>query len=347
MDILRDMRNNKDMLDVTLVCDDSKVDAHKLVLSACSSFFRQMMFENPDCHTFIFLNGVLYRHLSPLLDLMYTGEVHVLPEDLAEFLELAQALGIEGMVEISHYAIGTTASPSIVNSIPEDLQIYNQESFIISEAEEDCQNYRLIHEKMAKLGVKENRRYFCKDCEKIGSKVTIYKHIAVKHLNINQNIKENGKEDSSQKKHKVNLGLRGFDDSFEPVFVKSDVSKKHKNNTEDLEQFANKISKKVKFASNNAVEVINERQGSDSFENQLFAQNYDIENEETNDPFTSGIISATNQGFILQEEPQKIVDIFDSPKKPICEKIVMLSTNKYKCKDCGEKGGKRKMYNHI
>merc|ERR1712004_734418 len=36
----RELREEKDFFDVTLACDDSQVQAHKVILSACSPFFR-------------------------------------------------------------------------------------------------------------------------------------------------------------------------------------------------------------------------------------------------------------------------------------------------------------------
>ena len=40
---LRELREEKDFFDVTLACDDSQIQAHKVILSACSSFFRNVL----------------------------------------------------------------------------------------------------------------------------------------------------------------------------------------------------------------------------------------------------------------------------------------------------------------
>ena len=34
------LREDEELLDVTLACEDETIEAHKVVLSACSSFFR-------------------------------------------------------------------------------------------------------------------------------------------------------------------------------------------------------------------------------------------------------------------------------------------------------------------
>ena len=43
----RELRGKDDFLDVTLACGDEQVQAHKLILSACSPFFRNILHRNP------------------------------------------------------------------------------------------------------------------------------------------------------------------------------------------------------------------------------------------------------------------------------------------------------------
>ena len=46
----RELREEKDFFDVTLACDDSQIQAHKVILSACSPFFRNVLRRNPHQH---------------------------------------------------------------------------------------------------------------------------------------------------------------------------------------------------------------------------------------------------------------------------------------------------------
>jgi len=46
----RELREDKDFFDVTLACENSQIQAHKVVLSACSSFFRIVLKQNPHQH---------------------------------------------------------------------------------------------------------------------------------------------------------------------------------------------------------------------------------------------------------------------------------------------------------
>jgi len=101
----RDLRAESDFFDVTLGCSDSNgrsLQAHKVILSACSSFFkgmlRQQAQQNPaHPHPFIYLRGVSFCDLSSVLDFMYHGEVNVAQEDLNSFLAVAEELQIKGL----------------------------------------------------------------------------------------------------------------------------------------------------------------------------------------------------------------------------------------------------------
>jgi len=101
----RDLRAESDFFDVTLGCSDSNgrsLQAHKVILSACSSFFKQMLRQqqshNPaHPHPYIYLRGVSYCDLSSVLDFMYHGEVNVAQEDLNSFLAVAEELQIKGL----------------------------------------------------------------------------------------------------------------------------------------------------------------------------------------------------------------------------------------------------------
>ena len=79
----RDIREEKDFFDVTLACDDSsQVEAHKVILAACSPFFREVLRRNPHKHPLLYLKGVKYRELLSVLNFMYQGEVNVAQEEL-------------------------------------------------------------------------------------------------------------------------------------------------------------------------------------------------------------------------------------------------------------------------
>ena len=101
---LKNLREESAFFDVHLLCDDDahweKLLAHKVILSACSPFFRRALgklqnYPNPA----IYLRGIKSQHLQNCLDFMYYGEVNVSQEDLKAFLAVAQDLQIKGFTQ--------------------------------------------------------------------------------------------------------------------------------------------------------------------------------------------------------------------------------------------------------
>ena len=95
----RELREDKDFFDVTLACGDEQLQAHKVILSACSPFFRTILKRNPHTHPLLYLRGVKYTDLQAVLDFMYHGEVNLAQEELNSFLAVAEELKIRGLTQ--------------------------------------------------------------------------------------------------------------------------------------------------------------------------------------------------------------------------------------------------------
>jgi len=93
------LRDAGELLDVTLACDDETVDAHKLLLSACSPFFRHIFARIKQSQPFIYLKGVHHEDLKALVDYIYKGEAKVSAENLKRFFKTAEELKIKGLTE--------------------------------------------------------------------------------------------------------------------------------------------------------------------------------------------------------------------------------------------------------
>jgi len=95
----KNLLNETEFVDVTLACPDEKqIDAHKVVLSACSPFFKKILLKNKKKDQLIYLKGILSRDLMSILQFMYTGQTKVCKENLDCFLLAAQELQVEGLV---------------------------------------------------------------------------------------------------------------------------------------------------------------------------------------------------------------------------------------------------------
>ena len=92
-------RNEAYLHDVTLVSDDHKtVSAHKLVLSACSEYFRDIFKNNSHSHPLLCLDGISTEDLRNIMEYMYNGEVNIFQDKLDRFLGVAQRFKLEGLI---------------------------------------------------------------------------------------------------------------------------------------------------------------------------------------------------------------------------------------------------------
>ena len=86
--------------DVTLVSDDhNKIPAHKLVLSACSEYFKDIFKNNPHSHPLLCLDAISSGDIRNILDYIYNGQVEIYPDNLDRFLVIAQRLRLEGLTK--------------------------------------------------------------------------------------------------------------------------------------------------------------------------------------------------------------------------------------------------------
>ena len=96
------LRQEKEFFDVTLVSEDHhQVEAHKLVLSACSPFFKNLLTRNQHSHPLLCLDGIRADELQFVLDYIYQGEVQIFQEQLDRFLIIAEKLSLEGLTPTS------------------------------------------------------------------------------------------------------------------------------------------------------------------------------------------------------------------------------------------------------
>ena len=95
-DILKEMSSDDSFADVTLVTDDKKqIKAHRNILSACSSVFKEILQINSNIsHPVIYLRGIQHSEMESLLQFIYLGEAKFYEERMNEFLNVAKNLDI-------------------------------------------------------------------------------------------------------------------------------------------------------------------------------------------------------------------------------------------------------------
>ena len=126
---LRDLREEKDFFDVTIVCEDSQIQAHKVILSACSTFFRNLLRRNPHQHPLLYLKGVKYKEILSILNFMYNGEISIPQEELKQFMAVAADLKVKGLAQKMTVqtppTVANIKSP-ILNTSPQTPTLFSQ-----------------------------------------------------------------------------------------------------------------------------------------------------------------------------------------------------------------------------
>ena len=98
----KDLRQGQDFTDVTLVCEDNqRIEAHMVILSSASNFFKSVLVGNKHSHPLIYMRNIKTRYMTAIIDFIYHGEILIYQEDLNDFLGIAEELGIKGLAENS------------------------------------------------------------------------------------------------------------------------------------------------------------------------------------------------------------------------------------------------------
>ncbi|KAI5743266.1 protein abrupt isoform X3 [Diaphorina citri] len=117
----RHLRDEEDFVDVTLACDGCSFTAHKVVLSACSPYFKTLLKANPCEHPIVILRDVKEHDMEALLSFMYNGEVRIGQDQLQEFLKTAQTLQVRGLTDVppkDHYKFLNNSTYNVPWSTP-------------------------------------------------------------------------------------------------------------------------------------------------------------------------------------------------------------------------------------
>lgn len=96
--VFSELKANEEFLDVTLACEDITIQAHKSLLAASSTFFREIFNKTKHPSPFIFLKGIAASDLKEILNFVYTGEAKVDTKNINRFLESSTELKIMGIM---------------------------------------------------------------------------------------------------------------------------------------------------------------------------------------------------------------------------------------------------------
>ena len=126
---LSEFRNQTNLSDVTLISDDKvKFSAHRIILSACSKMFNFIFKDNTSANPLLYLGGVSSVNLGFILDYMYHGEVNLFQEQLDSFLESAQKLEVEGLLNTNN-GDDSNEEKALIQDEAESVQTYDDLHF--------------------------------------------------------------------------------------------------------------------------------------------------------------------------------------------------------------------------
>ncbi|XP_047020454.1 longitudinals lacking protein, isoforms H/M/V-like [Helicoverpa zea] len=125
---LDSLKCSEDLVDVTLTCEGRNIKAHKVILSACSPYFRNVFKENPCQHPVIILKDVSADDIVSLLSYMYQGEVFIEESKLSSFLHTAALLQVKGLTGVTQQK-ENFSSPNTSNKLYTQLTISSKPLF--------------------------------------------------------------------------------------------------------------------------------------------------------------------------------------------------------------------------
>ena len=186
--VFSQLRGETNFQDVTLVSDDQRqISAHRVVLSACSVYFKNILSQNSHSHPLLCLEGINFSELSNVIDYIYYGESQIYEEDLGRFLQIAQRLQLQGLLKSEVHEQKekveelTPTESKIQQSENSNLLVQDQKKIkIIFENNEDFQTIEELNSYIENLITQTENGHKCNICNKISA----YKSHMREHMEI-------------------------------------------------------------------------------------------------------------------------------------------------------------------
>jgi len=111
----RKFRDEADFFDVTLVSDDQKqISAHKVVLSACSQYFKNILKVNKHPNPLLCLEGISSQEINSVLDFAHHGEASIYQDDLERFLKVGGRFQLEGLITEGYNSVESLRQKKLI-----------------------------------------------------------------------------------------------------------------------------------------------------------------------------------------------------------------------------------------
>ena len=206
----RGLRNDQDLTDVTVDCEDgTQIKTHKVILASSSPFFLDILKKNDHPHPLIYMRGIRAEELVAIVDFLYFGEANVSQDSLDVFLGLAEELRLKGLTgsftEDNTETLKTKASEQetkferrnpvdrTISYVPTPLNEYNHKtkaehsstalvSIEAHQLDEQINSMMTRTEKKMTVGSENKAVFACNQCGKEGQRQNIKTHIEANHI---------------------------------------------------------------------------------------------------------------------------------------------------------------------
>ena len=125
--VFNQLLDDQNFCDVTLAVEGTQLKAHKMVLSACSTYFKELFVSNPCKHPIVILKDMRLDDLKAIINFMYCGEVNVSQSQLGALLKTAEVLKVKGLTDVNEKQTDTLSTP-LSTSPSANNKVANNES---------------------------------------------------------------------------------------------------------------------------------------------------------------------------------------------------------------------------
>ena len=284
----RQLFESNKFTDVTLVCGDQKtIEAHRLILSACSPVFAKILDQNKSAHPWIYLRGIDYEELKSIIEFIYLGASSLESSKVNEFFEIAADLEVSSITksqesvrrlfnkETTQEEDKTEANDKDSTPLPPTLDEVNadsdeemgqtesnsQEMSIVGDSFVDSYGVPVVDEEDNKpkfeLEPKSTRRtksFNCNICSaKYASKGGVQLHIKLKHGQLDvlkEQDKNNGQKEDLNEVTTFDTKKPNISDFFIPSDTSCDECGYEAKNILDLKHHAKTFHQATRFKCN-------------------------------------------------------------------------------------------------
>jgi len=169
--LLKYVTEDTRLQDVTLVCDDGQhIRAHKIVLSARSPLFKEVLNGERDLNPFIYFCEFQKSEIETLMEFLYRGSTVISEENMRSFFRIAKLLKIDG---VNVDPVTSDTSPVITDN--EDKLSTSHENFdseVQSNIESDS-HVKEFDDRVEDIKIKDDRISFekCDETNETFSKI--------------------------------------------------------------------------------------------------------------------------------------------------------------------------------